>query len=85
MQQKQLKEGSIEDRLYNQTGGEENDATLSDDLAPYLPDVNSIESSQLLETCVRDFELEYKDPTEADAFENDDVSNYRLLRMKSKF
>ena len=85
MQQKQLKEGSVEDSLYNQTGGEENDATLSDDLAPYLPDVNSIESSQLLETCVRDFELEYKDPTEADAFENDDVSNYRLLRMKSKF
>ena len=74
MQQKQLKEGSLEDTCYNQTGGEEYDATLSDDLAPYLPDVNSIESSQILETCIRDFELENKDPTEADSFENDDVS-----------
>jgi hypothetical protein len=72
MQQKQLKEGSIEDTSYNQTVGDENDATFPDDLAPYLPDVNSIESSQILETCVSDFELEHKDPTEADSFENDD-------------
>ena len=61
----------------------ENGATSTDDLAPYLPDVNSIESSQLLETCVTNFELEQKDPTEVEVFENDDVSYKKILDMIS--
>ena len=49
---------------------------LDDDLAPYMPDVTSIENSQILESCVGEFELggACKDPTQAESFENDDVS-----------
>jgi len=71
-QHKELKEGTSEDIEDDDTMDNENGATSTDDLAPYLPDVNSIESSQLLETCVTNFELEQKDPTEVKAFENDD-------------
>ena len=73
-QQKELKEGKSDDFDDDYAKDNEKADTTADDLAPYLPDVNSIESSQLLETCVTNFELEKKDPTEVEAFENDDVS-----------
>ena len=57
-------------------------AMSNDDLAPYLPDVNSIESSQILDTCVKDFELERKDPTVEGSFENDDVSIFEHKQMQ---
>ena len=64
----------------DQVIGDEGGAALIDDLAPYLPDVNSIESSQILETCVREFELGPKHPTEVESFGNvvDDVSKERF-------
>jgi len=80
-QHKQLKEGNIHDSDDEQTSDNENGSSVIDDLAPYLPDVNSIEDSQILETCVRDFELGPKDPTEVDAFENDDIEIRSLLML----
>ena len=51
-QQKELKEATSDD-IEVDSSRENDDIDISnDDLAPYLPDVNSIESSQLLETCV---------------------------------
>ena len=75
-QQKELKEATSDDIEVDSSKENENIDISNDDLAPYLPDVNSIESSQLLETCVTNFELEKKDPTEVEAFENDEVSQW---------
>ena len=85
MQQKELKEGSIEENIYNQIGVDQYDAAGSDDLAPYLPDVSSIETSQVLETCASDFQLDNKGPIEADSFENDDVSTSNPCAKSYKF
>merc|ERR1712038_1521138 len=77
-QQKELKEEAYDDIEVDSSNENENIDISNDDLAPYLPDVNSIESSQLLETCVTNFELEQKDPTEVEAFENDDNEDSML-------
>ena len=71
-----MKGGGILHSSNDQVIGDEGGAALIDDLAPYLPDVNSIESSQILETCVREFELGPKDHTEVESIDTvvDDVS-----------
>jgi hypothetical protein len=69
-EQKELKGDGIVHSGNDQVIGDEGGAALIDDLAPYLPDVNSIESSQILETCVREFELGPKHPTEVESFGN---------------
>ena len=81
-----MKGGGIAHGVNDQVIGDEGGAALIDDLAPYLPDVNSIESSQILETCVREFELGPKHPTEVESFGNvvDDVSKKRFS-IRSKF
>ena len=79
MQQKQLKEGSEQDTENVSTAVGQDGATLADDLAAYMPDVSNIENSQILETCVREFELGNKDPTRVESFENDEVSNVGIL------
>ena len=58
---------------------------MTDDLAPYLPDVNSIESSQVLETCAREFELGPKDPTEVGSLEDDNVSHKHQKNKETDF
>ena len=58
---------------------------MTDDLAPYLPDVNSIESSQVLETCAREFELGPKDPTEVGSLEDDNVSYKHQKNRETDF
>ena len=77
---KRVERGGIVYSSNDQVIGDEGGAALIDDLAPYLPDVNSIESSQILETCVRDFELGPKHPIEVESFDNvvDDVSTERF-------
>ena len=79
-QHKELKEGNKDDTEDDQDSDNDNGAMSNDDLAPYLPDVNSIESSQILDTCVKDFELERKDATEEDN-DNDDVSNVKCKQI----
>ena len=63
-----MKGGGIVHSGNDQVIGDEGGAALIYDLAPYLPDVKSIESSQILETCVRGFELGPKHPTEVESF-----------------
>ena len=75
-----MKGGGIVRSNNDQVIDDEGGAELIDDLAPYLPGVNSIESSQILETCVREFELGPKHPTEVESLDNvvDDVSTERF-------
>ena len=82
-----MKEGKTDDFDDDYAKENEKADTTADDLAPYLPDVNSIESSQILETCVTNFEIEQKDPTEVESFENDDVSSdtSNVLDFNSQF
>ena len=75
-----MKGGGIVRRSNDQVIDDEGGAELIDDLAPYLPDVNSIESSQILETCAREFELGPKDLTDVKSIDTvvDDVSKERF-------